>query len=235
MLAEAHASLAHLRIHHFEWLEAELELKRAIKLNPNYATAYQWYGFYFAANERHGEAMAAIARAQELDPISLAISTDVGVLYYYARQYDRAIAQYQKTLEMDPSFARAYVTLGSAYGQKGMHEEAISMFQKAIALSRNTARLAGLGRAYAAAGRKDEALLIVDELNELSKQRYTSAYSVALIYAWLGEIDRSFDCLEAAYAERAGDLIFLKVDPWLSPLRSDHRFTDLLRRVGLPE
>ena len=205
MLAEAHASLAHLRIHHFEWLEAELELKRAIKLNPNYATAYQWYGFYFAANERHGEAMAAIARAQELDPISLAISTDVGVLYYYARQYDRAIAQYQKTLEMDPSFARAYVTLGSAYGQKGMHEEAISMFQKAIALSRNTARLAGLGRAYAAAGRKDEALLIVDELNELSKQRYTSAYSVALIYAWLGEIDRSFDCLEAAYAESAGD------------------------------
>jgi tetratricopeptide (TPR) repeat protein len=115
-----------------------------------------------------------------------------------------------------------------------MHDEATAMVQKAIALSGDTAKLMALGRLYAAAGRTDDALKIIDELREMSKQRYISAYALGLIYAALDEIDRAFDYLEAAYAERAGDLIFLKADPWLSPLRSDPRFQDLLRRVGLP-
>ena len=232
-LAEAHTSLGHLKMHDFDWSGAEMEFTRAVELNPNYATTYHWYAFYFAVNEKHNEAISAINRALNLDPVSLAISTDVGVLYYYARQYDQAIAQYLKTLEMDPSFVRAYVTLGSAYGQKGMYEEAVEMFQKAIDLSGDRTKIAALGRAYALSGRKGEALQVIDALNELSQHRYVSPYSIALIYAGLGQKDKGFDWLHRAYEERVGDLIYVKVDPYLDSLRPDMRFTTLLKKVGL--
>jgi TolB-like protein/pimeloyl-ACP methyl ester carboxylesterase/Tfp pilus assembly protein PilF/predicted Ser/Thr protein kinase len=232
-LAEAHTSLAHLRMHHYEWTEAEREFQRALELNPSYATTYHWYAFYFAARQRYEEALTTIAQARALEPLSLAISTDVGVLHYYAGHYDEAIKLYLTTLELDPSFVRVYVTLASAYSKQGRHGAALEMIQKAITLSGGAAKLAALGRAYAAAGRRDEALGIVSQLQEQAQQHYVSPYSMALIYAALGEGDAAFNFLEEAYQEGAGDLIFLNADPWLDQLRADARFADLLQRVGL--
>jgi tetratricopeptide (TPR) repeat protein len=172
-------------------------------------------------------------QALKLDPVALGIITDLGVIYYFARQYDQAIAQYHKVLEMDPGFIRAYVTLGSAYGQKGMYPKAIAMIQKAMDLSGDRSKIAALGRAYALSGQKDEALKIVEELKELSKQRYISPYCFALIYAGLGENDEAMEFLNMAYEEHASELIYLKVDPFLDKLRSNPRFKDLLKKVCL--
>jgi serine/threonine protein kinase/Tfp pilus assembly protein PilF len=232
-LAEAHASLGHLKMHDFDWTGAEREYKRAIELNPNYATTYHMCGFYYALMERHQEAITTIRRALELDPVSLGINTDLGVIFYYARRYDQAIAQYRKSLEMDPGFVRAYVTLGSAYGQKGMFREAIGVIQKAIGLSGDRSKIAALGRIYALSGKHDEALKLIDELRELSKERYVSPYCMALIYASLGERDQAMDLLQKAYMERVSELIYLKVDPYLDNLRSDPRFVALLEKIGL--
>ena len=232
-LAEAHTSLAHLRMHDFDWSNAERGFKRALELNPNYATTLHWYALYLALRGRSQEAIATMKRALELDPVSLAINTDLGVLYYYARRYDQAIAQYHKTLEMDAGFVRAHITLVSAYAQKGMYQEAIDMFQKAIDLSADRSKVAVLGRVYAQSGKKDESIKAIDELKLLSKQRYISPYSIALIYACLDEKNQAFDWLQRGYEEGVGDLIYLKVDPYLDNLRSDPRFIELLVKVGL--
>jgi adenylate cyclase len=232
-LAEAHASLGHLNMHDFDWSGAEREFKRAIELNPNYATTYHMSGFNYALIERHDEAITLMKQALKLDPVALGIITDLGVIYYFARQYDQAIAQYYKALEMDPGFIRAYVTLGSAYGQKGMYPKAIDMIQKAMDLSGDRSKIAALGRVYALADQKDEALKIVEELKELSGQRYISPYCFALIYSSLGENDKAMEFLNMAFREHASEMIYLKVDPFLDKLRSDPRFKDLLKKVCL--
>ena len=232
-LAEAHASLGHLRMHDFDWSGAEQEFKRAIDLNPNYATTYHMSGFNYSLMERHEQAILTVKKALELDPVSLGIITDLGVIYYFARQYDKAIEQYQKVLELDPGFIRAYVTLGSSYGQKGMYEEAIDMIQKAMDLSGDRAKIAALGRVYALSGEKEEALKIIDELIELSKKRYISPYCLALIYASMGETDSGIKYLNQAYLEHVSELIYLRVDPFLDKLRSDSRFENLLKKVCL--
>ena len=134
---------------------------------------------------------------------------------------------------MDPGFTRAYVTLGSAYAQKRMFDDAIGMFQKAIELSGDRSKIAALGRAYGLAGRKDDALQVIDELQQLSKQRYITPYAFVLIYACLSMNDDAFDWLQKAYEQRVAELIYLKVDPFLDNLRSDPRFTTVLRKVGL--
>jgi serine/threonine-protein kinase len=232
-LAEAHTSLGHLRMHEFEWPEAQREFAQATMLNPNYATAYHFYAFYHAALGHSCEAITTLERALELDPVSLAINTDLGVIFYFARQYDEAVAQYQKVLDMDPGFIRAYMTMGSAYAQNDMHDEAVAMFQKAIELSGDRSKVAALGRAYGMVGKKDEALKVVDELRELSKDRYITPYATVLILAAMGEIDEALSWLEDAFAERVSDLIYLRVDPFLDNLRSDPRFNALLEKVGL--
>jgi serine/threonine-protein kinase len=232
-LAEAHASLGHLKMHDFDWAGAEREFKRAIDLNPNYATSYHMSGFNFSLMERHDEAITAIKKALELDPVSLGIITDLGVMYYFARRYDKAIEQYQKVLELDPGFIRVYVTLGSVYGQKGMYEQAIDMIQKAINLSGDRSKIAALGRAYALAGNKDKAVKIIGELKKLSEKRYISPYCIALIYAGMHEYDSAMDYLNQAYREHVSELIYLRVDPFLDNLRSDPRFDDLLKKVCL--
>jgi serine/threonine protein kinase/Tfp pilus assembly protein PilF len=233
MLAEAHASLGHLKMHDFDWSGAEREFKKAIELNPNYATTYHMCAFYFALMERHHEALTTIKRAQELDPVSLGIITDIGVIYYFSGQYDKAIAQYRKVLEMDPGFVRAYVTLGSAFGQMGMYQDAIDMIQKAMDLSGDPAKMAPLGRVYALSGNKVEALKVIDELKELSKQRYISPYCLALIYASMDEKDQAMNWLQKAYEELVSELIYLKVDPYLNKLRSDPRFKELIKKMHL--
>jgi len=171
-----------------------------------------------------------------LDPLSLPLNAHLAWHYLYARQYDQAIGQCRRTIEMDPNYPQAHDFLGETYEQKGSYEEAIAEFQKAINLSGDSSHIrAELGHAYALAGKKEEALKIMDELKGLSKETYISPYDVAMIYVGLDQNDQAFDWLEKAYQERSDWLRYLKVDPRLDPLRSDLRFPDLVRRVGLPQ
>jgi TolB-like protein/class 3 adenylate cyclase/Flp pilus assembly protein TadD len=234
-LAEAHTSLAYIQ-QNYDWdfISSEKEFRRGIELNPNYATAHQWYALSLVVRERYPEAIAEIKKAQEVDPLSLIIGTNVAWMYYFARQYDEALRQGQSTLDLDSSYAGTHFMIGQAYRQKGQYEEAITEFQKAVDLSSSDPlRIAVLGHAYAVAGKRNEAQKINDELQELSKQRYFPPYFIALIYVGLGDKNQAFTWLEKCFAERSSGLVFLKTEPMFDPIRSDPRFQDLARRVGL--
>jgi eukaryotic-like serine/threonine-protein kinase len=234
-LAEAHTALGLIQFRSkWNWLKAESEFKRAIELNPNYALAYQYYALVLASVERQDEALSTIKRAQELEPVSFILNAAVARHLYWARQYDQAIEQLRKTLELDPNFMAAHFRLGLVYEQKGMYEEAIAQFSKARTISENNPFvIAGLGHVYGLSGNRKKAQELISELKELSKRRYVSAYDMAVIYSGLGERDQAFAWLEKAYQERAGSLVYLKVEPVFDPIRSDRRFADLLRRVGI--
>jgi tetratricopeptide (TPR) repeat protein len=236
-IAEAHTSLGFLSyIFDWDWAVAEKHYKRAIELNPNYATAHHWYSLYLTAMLRMNEAIVEAKTAQELDPFSLIINTDLGLVFYRARQYDRAIEQLKKTLEMEPNFAAARWNLGRAFLQKQMHPEAIAELRRAAELSgRNPVYLAALGHALAVSGRRQEAVRILDDLKGLSKRRYVLPSLIAIIYIGLEDGDQAFAWLEKAYQERSDFMIVLKVEPVLDGLRSDPRFADLLQRVGLTQ
>ena len=241
-LAEARTSLAKIKLsYEWDWAEAESEFRRALELKPGYATAHQWYGVYLSEVGRHDESLEHRKRALELDPLSLSISTGVGRAYFWARRYDEALAHLQKALERDPRYADTHWSLGLAYEQKRMYDEAVAAYQRAISLSKTAEfpegkpeMIAALGHAHAAAGRRDEALRIIERLNELvSRQSYVSPYSIALIHAALGEKERAFEWLERAYRERDESFIHLKVDPRLDVLRADPRLTEMLRLIKL--
>ena len=232
-LAEARASLGHIHMHCYEWAEARRELQRAIELNPNYAHAHQLHAFYLAFNGRIAEGGVEMRRALRLDPLSLPINTDVGAIYYFAREYGRAIDQYLKTVELDSNFDRAHFWLAAAYEQEQMYDEAIAEYTIVIELSGGSLEArASLGHAYARAGRRDEALLIFEGLNQDSSSRYVSPYDLAIINLGLGESEAAIEWLDRACDEHAGWMIYLTVDPRLDPLRSDLRFRALLQRVG---
>ncbi len=234
-LAEAHSSLGYAQFFHdWDWVSGEKEFKRALELNPGYATAHHWYSLYLRASGRLEEAVSEIKRAQELDPLSLIINSNVGLVLYHSRSYDQAIEQFHKTIELDPNFASVHIRLGKAYEQKQMYAQAIDEFRRAGTLFTSSEITGSLGHAYALSGNKDEALKLLGELKELSKHRYVSSYYLALIYIGLGEKDRAFESLETAYAERSDLWVFVKVDPELDPLRSDPRYQDLVRRIGVP-
>ena len=234
-VAEAHTSFAFARMFfEWDWQGAEGEFKRAIELNPNYATAYQWYGRLLSALGRHSESIANLQMAQALDPLSLSINTGCGVSFYMARRYEEAIQQYRKTLEMDAKFTVAHEHLGSALLQAGMYDEAIKEFQVAAGLDENDIGLrASLGHAYAVKGERDEAEKIVVELLEASRQKYVSPYFMAELQAGLGHTDQAFEWLERCYTDRAPHMIFLNVEPKLEALHTDPRFEHLLRRMNL--
>ena len=234
-LAEGHAALASVkRDFDWDWVGAEKEFRRAFELNPSYASAHRWCANLFNALGRREEALAEMKKAQELDPLSLITNADLGRTFYFARQYDQSLEQFRKTLDMDPNFAVAHLWLGQVYEQKGMYEEAISEFQKGMSLSGGSIYLARLGHAYAMGGRRGEAQIVLNRLKDQSKQEYVSPYDIGVIYAGLGENKQTFAWLERAYEERSLWLSYLKADPIWDPLRSDPRFQDLLRRVGLP-
>ncbi len=236
-LAEAHNALATVKENYdWDWPGAEREFRRAIELNPGYATAHQWYGELLSELGRHEEALAEIKRAQQLDPLSLIINTVSGKLLLYAGRNDFAIEQLRKTLEIEPNFAHAHWYLGIAYVRKGAFAEAIAEFQRATTLSPNILQYkGGLAHAYARAGKSAEARKLLSELKEHSKRRYVSWSDLAAIYAGLGEKDQAFACLEKAYEQRDARLVgWVNASPLFDPLRSDPRYRDLPRRIGLP-
>lgn len=235
MLAEAHASLAYvLANYEWDWSGAEKEYKRAIELEPGYATAHHWYGLYLLTLGHSKEAIAELKRAQQLDPLSLIIDSSLGLTFIEAHQYDQAINQLKKTLEIDPNFFLAHYQLGHTYLERAMFEQAIAELQKATALSGGSPfMMAGLGHAYAVSGRRGEALRVLGKLKWLSKRTYVPPYHVARIYAGLGEKEQAFEWLEKAYRERSLSVDFPTTDSALEPLRSDPRLQDLLRRIGL--
>ncbi len=227
-LAEAHTSLANLKRYDYDWAGAEEEFKKSIELNPNYATTYHWYSSLLSATGRNEEAVTAMERARDLDPISLPIQTDLGLTYYFARQYDRAIEQYKKALDLDPNFTRAYITLSSALALTGRYDDALAEVQKAMERTGDRGRVAYLGRVYALMGERRKALEAIEEAKNL-----VSPHSIALVYAALGEKDKAFEWLNKSLQEGYVELYTLKVDPWLDPLRDDPRFEDLLQKARL--
>src|SRR5688572_4661464 len=236
-LAEAYTSLGYIAsTYEWDFPSAEKNFKRALDLNPNYATAHHWYGLtYLSYVGRHEEAIRETQRAAELDPLSLIINSSYGRAFYYAKQYDKAIEQFRKTIELDPSFSRSHLYLGWTYEAKRMFNEAIAEYEKARALDNSPMIIASLAHALALSGKRIEAQKLLDELEGLSKSRYVSAYDLALIHIGLEDKDRVFQLLEKAYQERSSALSWLRVDQRLDKLRSDPRFSDLERRVGLPQ
>ena len=233
-LAEAHTTLAiAIWLYTFDSSQAIREFQRAIELNPNYAIAHQQYGnITLSALGRFDDAIAEGKRAVELDPLSLVINTDLGSNYCYARRYDEAIAQLRKTLEMDAGFYIAHIVLGQALDAKGARDAAIVEYQKARALNDDPSVLGVLARAYGLSGNKLEAEKILDQLKELSKQRYVAAYSFALVYLGLGDKEQALRWLEQSYQDRAGsDIGYIRVDPLLDPLRGDPRFEALAEKI----
>ena len=236
-LADAHASMGAVRLFYdWDWAEAEKEIKRAQALDPNNAIPHHLYGDLLETRGRFDEAKAERKRALELDPLSPMLNWVAGATPYFAGQYDEAIAQLEKTINLEPHFPPTYFQLGQAYEQKKMYREAIATYQKGITEAERIPHLvAALGHAYALSGERDKANKILDELREMSKQRYVSPYLIAIVYVGLGDKDQAFAWLEKAYQDRSAFLIWLKVEPLFDNLRSDPRFQDLLRRVGLPQ
>jgi serine/threonine protein kinase/Tfp pilus assembly protein PilF len=234
-LVEPHAALAYVKtFYDWDWAGAEREFKRAIELNPNYATAHHWYSLYLGAVGRPDEGIAEVRRAQEADPLSPTISVTAGVTFYNARQYDQAVEQLHKALEMDPNFPSAHLFLGLAYEQVARGEEAIAELQKSASLSGGEPAELGLrGHVYASAGRRAEAQRVLAELKDLSKRRYVPAFDMALVYVGLGEKREALEWLERAYEDHSYRLTWIKCWRQLDSLRGEPRFQELLRRMGL--
>jgi len=236
-LPEAHNALAFAtHSYDWDWDGAEREYQRAMALNPNFATARHWHGFYLGILGRVDEAIAELRRAQELNPLSMIIRTHLGLMLYRGERYDEAIGQLAQTLDMEPYFAAAHYFLALAFQQKRKYEEAIGHLETALRVSPGSPDLVGaLGHAHAVFKRKSEARKALKELYVLEEQRFVSAFDFAMIYAGLGEADQAFEWLEKARVERSFSMLLcLKAEPRLDPLRADSRFQDLLRQVGLP-
>ena len=235
-LSEPHAALGLMKEQFdWDWIGAEREYLRALKLNPNYATAHQWYGEFLVFMGRTEDSLKALRRAKELDPLSPIINTQVGYPYFCARQYDAAIVEFKKALELEPNFAPALNYLARSYELKGMVDEAMATFHKAVENSGGSPLMkARLGSAYAGIGKTAEARRILRELEEETKTRYVPPCVIAALYVGLGDKEQAFVWLERAYQERDVLLMTLNIEPHLDPIRSDERFRDLVRRVGLP-
>jgi TolB-like protein/DNA-binding winged helix-turn-helix (wHTH) protein/Flp pilus assembly protein TadD len=232
-LSEAHASLASLGMFDWDWQSAEKEFRRAIELNPGYATAHQWYAWNLNLLGRQSEAIAEMRKAESLDPLSLIISADMADVLFVARFYDESIQQSRKTLGMDPNFAVARFELGQAYLEKHMYEEAVAELQKAVQLSGgNPTFVATLARAYVASGKRSEAVKLLDVLKKRSSTVFSNASEIAMIYASMGDNDQAMNWLDKGFEERFNPGVLLR--PGFDPLRSDPRFQNLLHRVGLP-
>jgi TolB-like protein/DNA-binding winged helix-turn-helix (wHTH) protein/Flp pilus assembly protein TadD len=233
-LGEAHNSLAFC-LDGFDWdLDAAgKEFRRAIELNPGYATAHHWYAWHLALLHRYDEALAEMRKAESLDPLSLVINADLAELLALAHSYDESIQQSRKTIEMDPNFGLAHNHLGQAYLQKHRNDEAVAELQKAVELSgRSPTCMANLARAYVASGKRGEAENLLSDLKKRSSPSHSLASEIAVIYVALGDTDQAITWLKRGYEERFNPGVLLR--PGFDPIRSDPRFEDLVRRIGLP-
>ena len=235
MLADAYVSMAIIRWEYdLDPIAAEKDFRQAIKINPGLAIAHKSYAEVLSSWGRHGEAIKEIKLAQELDPLSLVISTTAGIIYYHSHNYDRAIKEIREVLEKEPNFIPAHAYLGMSYIQKGMYENAVSEFQVSVMLSsRSPLYIAGLAHACAVAGKREEAHKMIEELKELSKKIYVPAFSMALIYTGLDEREEAISWLEKAVEERYYQVTNIKVDPRFDSLHSDSRYKALLKKMGL--
>jgi TolB-like protein/DNA-binding winged helix-turn-helix (wHTH) protein/Tfp pilus assembly protein PilF len=233
-VAEAHATLGYVNYFNWNWTTAEEEFKRSIELNPNYASAHSQYAYYLVALGRFDEALAEINRAQELDPLSLSISSSRGFILENTRRYDEAIEQLRRVVAIDPNYYQANFRLALTYVANGQVDEAIAAAEKTVAVSERTpAALGVLGFAYGVARREREARGVLNELYQLQKRRYVSPMAFTFVYIGLGDKEQAFAWLEKAYQERSNHLAFFKVSPVVDRLRSDPRFAELLKRIGL--
>ena len=234
-LAETQTALATVQFNDdWNWKAAEAGFRRAIQLNPSYATAHQRYSLYLIAMGRTEESLAEINRARSLDPLSLSMNFSLGWRLYMARRYDEAIAQLLNTIEMDPTYLLAHIVLGQCYEQKGQYSEAIVELQKAASIAPDSPPvLAALGHVYAVAGKHVEALQLLEDLKTQSAHRYVSPFYLAFIYAGLGDHDQAIRWLDKSYDDRSNNTIFLNVIPQFDDLRSDPRFQNLRHRISL--
>ncbi len=233
-LPEAHTSLAAALEDEWNWIDAEFQYKRAIELNPNYATARHWHSIYLSTLSRHEEAIAEAKRALDLDPLSLIIQANLGGRYLRAGRYAEAIQECQKALDMDSSFVIAHDCVGFGYLQTGRPQEAIAEFQAAVRLSHGDPEsVSGLGYAYAISGKLREAGNVVNQMKNPAKGEYLPAYYIAVVEAGLGRKDEALTWLERAFANRSAELPFSNTEPMLISLRSEPRFRALQNGMRL--
>lgn len=235
-LVEAHTTLARIKSEYeWDWAGAESEFNRAIKINPNYATAYEWYANHLMAVRRVAEASAVMNRAHELDPVSPSINTSLGRPLVFAGDYDRAIKVITHAVEMDPGFLEAHFDLGIAYEMKGSHEEAIQEFHKVRAGAKNFyPAWAMMGYSLARQGRRDEAMNQLEQLIAVSRDHHISTYNMAVLYTGLGDVEKAIEWLMKGYEARAGYLIYLRVDPVFASLVNHPGFEQLVAKMKLP-
>ena len=235
-LPEALTSLAYtILLYERDWKTSEAKFRQAIALNSNYASAHHFYSICLVSAGRQAEAVAEIKRAQELDPLSLIITSVRGWIHYEGREFDQAVYQFNKSLEMDPKYVPALLDLGASYLRTGEYNKAISKFEEAKTVNGETGRiLADLAQAYALSGRKSEAHKILRPLQDPSKPNFVSAWDLALVYTALEDKTRAIELLENAANNRFGWIILLGVDPALDSLRGEPRFEKLKQRVGIP-
>jgi TolB-like protein/Flp pilus assembly protein TadD len=235
-LAEAHTALALIvQNYDWDWQTAEREFRRAIELNPNYATAHHWYAEHLTWLGRFDEALRENERARQLDPLSLIIAADNGATLYYSRQYDRAIAQFRTVREMDPNFSRAGV-IRLAYEQKGLFVNALEELEKwRRAYGDQPWTWSELAYVYGRSGQQAQAEHALQKLLQLDQRQPVDPAAIVWAYVGIGNKDQAFAWMEKAYSQHSNTLTTLKVEPRFDPLRSDPRFQDLLRRVGLAQ
>jgi tetratricopeptide (TPR) repeat protein len=218
----------------WDWVLAEKNFLRAIRLKPNYPTAHHWYGEFLSCMGRFEESLAELKIAGDLDPLSLPVNTDVAQSLYYARHYDECEAKLRQALEMDPGFLRAQIMLGAALEQMERYDEAVAVLTRAVESSeRNVLAMSGLGSVYARMGKKKLAADIISYLEELSLHQHVSPYHLAVIYAALRRKQQTLTNMERALDERAVFLIWLNVNPAFDFIRSESRFAELVRSIGL--
>jgi tetratricopeptide (TPR) repeat protein len=235
-LAEPHASLAYVNFYFdWNWPTAESEFKKAIALNPNYATAHDYYCYFLMAMQRPAEAKEEIERALQLDPLSVPINTDIGFQMFYVGNYDDAIEQLKKTLQMNPKYPLAHLWLGRSYQQKRMFDESMAEYQATdSALPNWVVTIAGIGNLQGLTRKDTDARLTLAKLNAMSESRYVTPYGVALVYVGMGNKDEAFRWLEKAFDDRANWLVWLRLDPRWESLRADPRFSEMIGRMGFP-
>jgi len=233
-LAEAHTSLALIHENFdWDWPSAEKEFRRAIQLDPNYATAHHWYAEFLAFQGRFDEALAESERARQLDPLSLIIAVDRGAILHFARQYDRAIEQFRSVLAVDPNFPRASIIIAS-YVEKGMFREALAEVERRRRLDNTPWPVLAEVFVYGRWGRLAEARRAFERFKQANRgSRIQSAPAMSGAYLALGDKEKALDWLEQAYREHSNAMTGLKVDPAFDPLRNEPRFQEILRRVGL--